>query len=605
VDRCISCHAGIDNPRMADEALPYSTHSGEYLKQHPVEKFGCTVCHGGQGRALTVGEAFGREKALHWEFPVIPLEYIQSSCGKCHLSVFENTPTAASTAGTQTLQRGKQVFLQKGCLACHKVRNAGGTMSIDLSTQGSKTRHEYSFLYVKNQHTVPNWLREHFIDPQRVAPGSQMMPFLMDKDDMDALITFTMGLFSAEYPIEYYSFNAIKELKAQRRELGGQEVYEFFCAVCHGEKGEGKDYRVYEIGIPSLNNRDFLAVASKEMLEFTIRHGRTGRLMTPWNPELSGLTEKELDNLVRFIRGWRKNAPLFDDVRAVEGDAGIGKILYRSRCGTCHGLNGEGGLGLALNNQDFLSLAPDRFIYRTIVNGRANTAMPSWSRLTPRELAGIMAFIRGWQKKPSIPLRPEPIIRDSGDSKQGEALFTAMCTGCHGKYGQGGVGPAILNPDFLAAASDSFIMESIARGRKDTAMIAWSVEREGLVPLSRQDIKDIVVFMKSRAGWKADALYTNTSMGVPSRGEVLYRQMCSGCHGKSGEGEHGPALNNREFLSAATNGFLQATIALGRSGTAMRSWALGAQGLGELEGKDIDDIVAYIRTWQKDVMKVY
>ena len=60
VDRCVSCHNGIDNPNMADEAVPHAAHSGTLLKNHPVEKFGCTVCHGGQGRAVTQREAFAR-----------------------------------------------------------------------------------------------------------------------------------------------------------------------------------------------------------------------------------------------------------------------------------------------------------------------------------------------------------------------------------------------------------------------------------------------------------------------------------------------------------------------------------------------------------------
>ncbi|MCP5107201.1 MAG: c-type cytochrome, partial [bacterium] len=598
VDRCVSCHVGIDNPRMKDEALPYRPHSGDYLKHHPVESFGCTVCHGGQGRGLNLEEAFAREETFHWEFPVIPLEYIQSSCGKCHLSVF-NDATAA--AGTGELYKGRDIFLREGCLSCHKVRGTGGTFSVDLTDQGTKTRHQYSFQHVEGERNVPNWLKEHFLDPQRVAPGSQMMKFDIEDQRMEALVTFTMGLFTPKLPVKYYSADIVRDIKSHRPQLEGKESYLLFCAVCHGKNGEGKDYRIYEIGIPSLNNQDFLAAASEDMLEFTIENGRTGRMMSPWAPHNSGLSDAEISGMVTFIKNWKKPAPSFEEMKAADGDAHTGKILYRSRCGTCHGANGEGGLGLALNNQNFLSLASDRFIYRTITDGRANTAMPSWSRLSAKQLAGLMAFIRDWQRKPAVVLSSEPV---TGDEQHGETLFASMCTGCHGKYGQGGVGPAILNRDFLAAASDAFILESIAGGRKDTAMIAWSEKLEGLARLSPRDIKDVTAFMRSRADWKPDAIYTDTSLGVPSKGKVLYEQMCSGCHGRNGEGKHAPALNNREFLNGATNGFMQAVIALGRSGTAMRSWARGAQGYAELSGGDIDDIVAYIRTWQKSIIKM-
>ena len=45
IDRCITCHTGIDDPRMADEKHPFRTHPGTLLSVHPPGRFGCTVCH--------------------------------------------------------------------------------------------------------------------------------------------------------------------------------------------------------------------------------------------------------------------------------------------------------------------------------------------------------------------------------------------------------------------------------------------------------------------------------------------------------------------------------------------------------------------------------
>src|SRR5262249_41687138 len=42
-DRCVSCHLGIDNPVMAKAPQPHRTHPGDFLKHHPVEKYGCTI----------------------------------------------------------------------------------------------------------------------------------------------------------------------------------------------------------------------------------------------------------------------------------------------------------------------------------------------------------------------------------------------------------------------------------------------------------------------------------------------------------------------------------------------------------------------------------
>ena len=57
IDRCTTCHLGVANPEMADAKVPLSTHPGDLLKHHPAEKFGCTVCHQGEGRAITAESA--------------------------------------------------------------------------------------------------------------------------------------------------------------------------------------------------------------------------------------------------------------------------------------------------------------------------------------------------------------------------------------------------------------------------------------------------------------------------------------------------------------------------------------------------------------------
>jgi len=233
-----------------------------------------------------------------------------------------------------------------------------------------------------------------------------------------------------------------------------------------------------------------------------------------------------------------------------------------------------------------------------MVDGRENTAMPSWSGLSAREVAGLLTLMRSWQ---TVPAALPSFELNKGDAEEGESMFAGMCAGCHGKHGQGAVGPALLNRDFLAAASDGYIRETIYRGRRDTAMVSWGKRLQGLEQLHDHEIGDLVAFIRSREHHEPEVLHTNITPGTPSLGKDLYAGMCAGCHGVDGEGEHGPALNNPEFLEAATNGFLQATIAMGRQGTAMRSWAKGAQGYEELSAEQINDIVAYVRTWHHPV----
>jgi mono/diheme cytochrome c family protein len=74
--------------------------------------------------------------------------------------------------------------------------------------------------------------------------------------------------------------------------------------------------------------------------------------------------------------------------------------------------------------------------------------------------------------------------------------------------------------------------------------------------------------------------------------------LCAECHGEAGEGKKAPALNNQELLGAATNGYLLATVTLGRRGTPMPSWGTGSQQYRRLTAGERKDIVAFIRSWQ-------
>ncbi len=595
VDRCVSCHNGIENPKMADEMAPHSAHSGSYVKYHPVEKFGCTICHGGQGRALGIKTAFAATRDIHWDSPVVlPLEYAQASCGKCHLSVYDNEQ---ELEGAEVLLKGRDIFVQSGCLGCHKLRGTGGIIGPELTAQGSKTTHDYDFRHVSGPQTIPNWLEEHFIAPQEIAPGSLMPKTELSEEDMDALVTFTMSLHPPELPVEYYLLDYVEEFKRGRRRLKGEEAYDLYCSYCHGKNGEGRDYDILEMFNPALNNEEFLSAASDDFIHYTIRHGRS-RLMPSWTHDNGGLADEEIQDIVKMIRGFEPTPPTFEEVKNAKASKRTGLRLYRARCGGCHGMKGEGAIGPALKNQDFLALADSKYLYETLVRGRVNTAMPSWKWIKASQLASIILYIEKWRKKKTIlvELSDEPI---QGDIANGESLYSGLCSGCHGKRGEGIIGPALMNPDFLAATSDHFIRESMLRGRSQGAMRPWKRGGGSLVELSDKDINDVVAYIRSRENQQPKEILSNIVTGTLSTGKDLYIKLCEQCHGKNGKGGLGPALNSPEFLGAATDGFIQAAIVRGRKRTPMRAWGLGAQGLQELPEEMINDITAYISSWRR------
>jgi cytochrome c oxidase cbb3-type subunit 3 len=130
-------------------------------------------------------------------------------------------------------------------------------------------------------------------------------------------------------------------------------------------------------------------------------------------------------------------------------------------------------------------------------------------------------------------------------------------------------------------------------------MFGWSSDVYNQEKLDQGDISNIIGFMRETAGKELSYVYQGSNPGNSEAGRVLFDQRCAECHGKTGEGLKAPALNNQEFLSAASNGYLLATITVGRSGTAMPSWGYGMKDYPALSGKERVDLVAFLRSHQR------
>ena len=78
-DRCVSCHVGMAPGESGIEGDRIFGRHPDVV--HDPASYGCTVCHGGQGRATASADAHGAVE--HWPEPMLAKEYLFAGCGGC------------------------------------------------------------------------------------------------------------------------------------------------------------------------------------------------------------------------------------------------------------------------------------------------------------------------------------------------------------------------------------------------------------------------------------------------------------------------------------------------------------------------------------------
>jgi mono/diheme cytochrome c family protein len=258
----------------------------------------------------------------------------------------------------------------------------------------------------------------------------------------------------------------------------GQTIYGNHCASCHGEQGLGS------IG-PALNSKQLLSTASDDLLFSLVRTGVPGTAMPAWSQSFGGpLTDEEIREAVAFVRSWEPEAT---DIGSEdpEPDPARGAEIFESICFACHGINGEGTeIAPALKDAVRLATFDDDWYRETIAMGRPSRGMPTWGTvLSPDQIDDLVALIGLWREGGSV----------SVEEPEGDELYAEFCAACHGPSGEGGIGPALVDNEFVASQNEAELAELISSGRADTAMPGF----EGR--LSDLEVAAIVAFLQ---GWQ-------------------------------------------------------------------------------------------------------
>ncbi len=566
IDRCASCHLATDGAAPISGQSLFAAHPPI---AHDPRQFGCTVCHGGQGRATSAAAAHGDVE--HWDEPIFERGYAQAGCGTCHSGVrvgaaqlvdkgqkvvaetkcagchgaatakggapdlsgiglrgfradwhakhVERSASAAADAppftplsddevaqvseylraqiGAPRLMAAKALVYRRGCRGCHRINGVGGDDGPDLSNEGRKSAHDLDFANISGPHTLRSWLTEHFLNPPKVVPGSQMPNLSIPAAEADLLTLYTLSLRTRSIPEGLAPRDRVRAERLGERDFAtdGESLFGVFCAACHGPRGEGRTFLTLKATFPAIGEPEFLAIADDDFLRKTINAGRPGRRMPAWGTKEGGLRPEEVDALVGHLRSLSPTPPTIEAVAAAPIDRAHGDALFAGLCAPCHGQAGAGSaVAPPLAAVDNPATHEDSRIYGTLSFGVAGTAMGSFRQLDAESMHSLIASVRAL---PPVSEKRSGWAAQKGTAERGAASYQKYCVRCHGLRGAGDVAPALGNAAFLAAATDGYLTATILRGRGRTAMPHFGKPETDHPQLHPNEVVDLVAYLRS------------------------------------------------------------------------------------------------------------
>ncbi|MBI5494155.1 MAG: c-type cytochrome [Deltaproteobacteria bacterium] len=555
-DRCGSCHLGMVGAPLEGDAL-FAAHPPVV---HAPRELGCTVCHGGQGRATTREAAHGNVR--FWDEPMLARADFQAGCGSCHTHVRLPAPALAARGakvveeqqcgachqatrrldtvglrgitpdwherhiglvegefgfaplpdedlpavdaflatrvGAPRLVEARLLMESLGCRGCHRIGGAGGEEGPDLSSVGRKPAGDYDLTEVRGPRTPRQYLYEHFLEPGRLARNSRMPAPAVTPHQADLLTFAMLALRTRPLPEALLPRDRVRAVKLGERDFptDGESLFRSFCSGCHGAQGEGRTWAPVPAVMPGIGRAEFLALADDTFIRKAITDGRPGRMMPAWGSMEGGLRRAEIDALVTYVRTLQPAAVAYDAVLAAAPDPALGREEFARSCVPCHGEHGEGS-PIAPP-----LAAPDNQAVRSdnAIYGTLVNGVAGTAMGAFRQFNAVTlsSLVATVRALPPVAASRTAWKPARGDAAAGAALFGKHCGTCHGDNAVGKEGPALSHPAFQAAASDGYLAATVIRGRPQAAKAMPGFGQAGPdhARLSPDDVAALVAFLR-------------------------------------------------------------------------------------------------------------
>jgi len=531
VDRCTTCHLGIDDPDFAGERQPFATHSGTWLDTHPPNQFGCTTCHGGQGVATDFENA-AHEPIPHFDDPMRSTPLLEANCGACHR---EREPQQAPW-----LAGGRDLIASSGCIACHDLPGfrLAEVRVPRLESVGYKVR--------------PDWLERWLADPEAYLPEARMPNFRLELAEVEDLSAFLL----AQRQIPPLDTSAIDWSLADANR--GRIVFaEARCITCHKVDGRGGTLGPELTTVGSKVRRSWLASFLTNPM-----HDQPDTLMVRYR--LSGddvrdlttyLTEELIDPSAPEI------APEVRYLDPEQVDRGRSAFIEHG-CYSCHQFAGMAALGKIGPN---LSAVGDRPVEVTEFRGREvlptlpnflylklrepaaladESRMPTYNFSEADAAAAVVALLSVHEKDLPASLvtsAPEPSPYEP-QGQFGVLVNRYRCLSCHMVNGWGGELSTVPLDHIGSQLQREYVTSYLLR---PSAVRVHLEERMPYFHMTPEEAETIAAYFATV--FVDDELDEAVALDPDSvrRGQQLFESLgCRGCHLVGGRGGYvGPDLS--------------------------------------------------------------
>jgi len=335
VDRCTTCHRGINEPSLNDPSVPvvFRSHSAV---PHPVSQWGCVACHRGQGRATEVPEA--HETTLAWEEPLLPVRYIQASCGVCHRNELAETPL---------LNRGRQLLAEFNCVGCHRLQGIMRPKMIgpELTNVGTKVTRQWIYKWLKEPRTITDADGNVTVNGVENETEPRMPKFRLTEDELLALSGYLSVQRRTPVPPARFDSRSANSVQERPETVAQGEVLfrQMFCTTCHSiaitRAGQttliGGDVGPELTKVGSKVNADWLVAWLKNP---------QGYLPRSEMPRY-GWSDEDLFKVTRYIQTKLTDPDLLANVPALgaptAAETELGQWLFVQKgCSSCHAIEG-------------------------------------------------------------------------------------------------------------------------------------------------------------------------------------------------------------------------------------------------------------------------